>query len=146
MNADSRGVVIGLAGLAGALLVVGAVSGTILRHVVQIVPVLAAIAVVRRWPVIGACAALPVFMFWMLIVLLIWLFLLGLSRIASGHYTLAEIISTMVMAMCCVSGSVRAVGVGRPAPLSARVLTFIVFAVLQVAAMGISFSPSIANR
>lgn len=135
-----------LAGLAIALIVVGVVSGTILRHIVQIVPVVAAAIVVMKRPAAGAYAALPIFFFWTLIVVLIWLFLLGLSRIANGHYTTAEIISTIVMAASCVFGAVRAVPIGRPFPIGWRIAMFIGFAVLQFAAMWISLTPSIANR
>lgn len=71
---------------------------------------------------------------------------LGLSRIANGHYTTAEIISTIVMAASCVFGAVRAVPIGRPFPIGWRIAMSIGFAVLQVAAMWISFTPSIANR
>jgi hypothetical protein len=60
--------------------------------------------------------ALPIFVFWTLIVVLIWLFLLGVSRIANGHYTIAEIISTFVMAASCVFGAVRAVQIGTAVP------------------------------
>ena len=135
-----------LAGLAIALIVVGIVSGTILRHSVQIVPVVAAAIVVIKRPSAGAYAALPIFVFWTLIVVLIWLFLLGVSRIANGHYTIAEIISTFVMAASCVFGAVRAVQIGRPSPIGWRIAMFIGFAALQLLAMWISFTPSIANR
>jgi len=135
-----------LGGLALALIVVGVVSGTVLRHVVQILPVPLALALVSRRPAIGAYAALPIFVFWLLIVSLIWLFLAGLSTIANGHYTPAEVISTVVMALCCAHGIRRAIPAGRPATLASRLMTFMVFAALQLAAMWISFSPSIANR
>ena len=143
---ERRHLVGSLAGLAIALIVVGIVSGTILRHIVQIVPVVAAAIVVIKRPATGAYAALPIFFLWMLIVVLIWLFLLGLSRIANGHYTIAEIISTFVMAASCAFGAVRAVQIGRPSPIGWRIATFIGFAALQIAAMFVSFTPSIANR
>ena len=78
-------------GLAVALLLVGVVSGTVLRHLVQIVPILIGLALLARRPDWGAYAAIPIFTFWALIVVLIWLFLLGLSRIANGHYTPIEV-------------------------------------------------------
>ena len=147
MNTDFRSpLTVSLGGLAVALMVVGVVSGTVLRHVVQIVPILVASIVVRRRPAIGAYAALPIFIFWTLIVTLIWLFLAGLSSIANGHYTTTEIASTLVMAVCCGYGIVRAIPGGRTAPIAARLVTFIAFAGLQLAAMWISFSRSIANR
>jgi len=135
-----------LAGLAVALLMVGVVSGTILRHIVQIVPLLAAIHVVRRRPPFGAYAALPIFFFWTLIVTLIWMFLAGLSTIANGRYTAAEIVSTIVMAACCVFGAPHAIQMGRRVALSTRVATFLLFATFQVAAMWLSFTTFVANR
>src|SRR5215510_5365747 len=93
-----------LIGLALALLAVGVVSGTFIRHVVQILPMLLAVLVLHRRPAVGAYAALPIFVFWILIVFLIWLFLLGLTRIVSGHFTLIEILLTIVMAACCAAG------------------------------------------
>ena len=148
MKVDSHAKVVCacLAGLAIALIVVGMVSDTVLRHLVQIVPAVAALAFVRWRPAIGAYAALPIFIFWLLIVGLIWLFLVGLSRIANGHYTIAEIVSTFVMAACCARGAIRAVPMGRPAPVAARFVAFAGFAAFQIAAMWISFTPSIANR
>src|SRR5262245_53607037 len=89
-----------LIGLALALLLVGAVSGTFLRHIVQIVPIIVALGLSTRRPDWGAYAALPVFLFWTLVPILIWLFLLGMSRIANGHYTVIEVLSTFVMAGC----------------------------------------------
>ena len=56
-----------LGGLAIALMVVGVVSETVLRHVVQIVPVLLVVALVSWRPAMGAYAALPIFIFWILI-------------------------------------------------------------------------------
>jgi hypothetical protein len=92
-----------LIGLALALMLVGLVSGTVLRHIVQIVPIMVVLAVVRRRPDWGAEAAIPIFLFWTFIVVLIWLFLLGLSRIANGHYTPIEVISTFLMMVCSIS-------------------------------------------
>src|SRR5689334_19644652 len=66
-----------LIGVAVALLLVGVVSGTIIRHVIQVAPVVLAALIVfagRPW---SRFAAIAVFLFWLLIMLLIWLFLLG---------------------------------------------------------------------
>lgn len=137
---------IALTTLAIALLFVGAVSGTVLRHVVQIAPIIAALLVIRRRPAWGAYAAVPIFVFWAVIVLLIWLFLLGLSRIAHGHYTLAEILATVVMATAAVAGFVRSLSAGRPLPVAQRVVAISMLALFQFAAMWISFLRPIANR
>ena len=145
-RSDAAALIACLGGLAMALMVVGVVSGTVLRHVVQIVPAILAAVVIWRRQAAGAYAAMAIFIFWILIVVLIWLFLAGLSRIANGQYTLAEVICTVVMGLCCGYGAVRAIPIGRPATIASRALAFGAFAVLQVAAMWISFSPSIANR
>jgi hypothetical protein len=103
-----------LVGLAVALLLVGVVSGTVLRHLVQIAPIMPGLVLLARRPDRGAYAALPIFICWSLIVMLIWSFLLGLSRIANGHYTPLEVASTFVMAGCSVVGVVKSIELGRP--------------------------------
>ena len=141
-----RLVVVCLTGLALALMLVGVVSGTVLRHIVQIVPIVVVLAVLRRRPEWGAYAAIPIFVFWTFIVILIWLFLLGQSRIANGHYTPIEVISTFLMMACSLVGAVKCVQSGRALPAAGRALAFLLFAGLQVAAMWVSFLRPIANR
>jgi hypothetical protein len=135
-----------LIGLALALLLVGLVSGTFLRHVVQVLPIILVLVVVRHRPAWAAYSALPIFICWIAIVTLIWLFLLGLSRVASGQYTPIEIILTFVMATCSVVGVFKSVALGRPLAVIGRVAAFLLFAVVQVAAMWVSFLRPIANR
>ena len=143
---NPRVISICLIGVAVALLVVGVVSGTFLRHVVQILPVILAVVVVDRRPHLGAYTALPIFVFWALIMLLIWLFLLGISRIANGNYTVVEIICTLFIAGFSVCGIVKAMAVGKALRPLRKMLAFATFAALQVAAMWVSFLPSIVNR
>jgi hypothetical protein len=147
MESPARRMVVGcLIGLALALLLVGLVSGTVLRHIVQIVPIMVVLAVVRRRPDWGAYAAIPIFLFWTFIVTMIWLFLLGLSRIANGHYTSIEVISTFFMMAFSIAGGVKCVQLGRSLPAAGRTLAFFLFAGMQVAAMWVSFLRPIANR
>lgn len=140
-----RAVAVSLAGLSLALLFVGVVSGTVLRHLVQIVPIVAALLMTNRWPAVAASAAIPLFAFWTLIVMLIWMFLLGMSSIANGTYTLAEILATFVMAGCSVGGLVTSVPTSRGATIAVRLAVIGLFAVLQIAAMAISMMKAIAN-
>lgn len=134
-----------LVGLCLALLLVGAVSGTVMRHIVQVLPQILAVAILAKRPSIGAAAAQAIFVFWTVIVGLIWLFLLGLSRIANGTFTGTEVGLTAVMAVCSAVGLARSLPLVTAVPIAARVLTWIAFAVLQVAAMWASFSRSIAS-
>ena len=135
-----------LFGLAVALLLVGLVSGTVLRHIVQIVPILAVLALLRRRPDWGAYAAISIFLFWTLVVVLIWLFLLGFSRIANGHYTPIEIVSTFLMMACSLVGVVKCVQLGRTLSAAGRILALVLFAGMQVVVMWVSFLRPIANR
>lgn len=135
-----------LVGLALALLLVGLVSGTVLRHVIQIVPIVVVLAIVRRRPDWAAYAAIPIFLFWTLVVILIWLFLLGFSRIANGHYTTIEITSTCLMMACSIVGVVKCVQLGSTLSAAGRTLAFVLFAGMQVAVMWVSFLRPIANR
>ena len=146
MTSKQRQVFLALLALVAALLFVGAVSGTVLRHVVQIIPAIVALILVRQTPSWGAYAALPLFAFWLVIVILIWLFLLGLSRIASGHYTVPEVVATVVIASASVLGAISAVSVGRRLAWVPRLATIGAFGIFQIAAMWVSFLRPIANR
>jgi hypothetical protein len=132
--------------LALALLLVGVVSGTLLRHIVQIVPIVVALAVLARRPARGAYAALPIFAFWIFVPVMIWLFLLGVSRFASGHYTPIEVLSTVVMAGSSIVGVVKCVQLGRPLRAGGRLSMVLLFAVMQFSVMWVSFLGPIANR
>jgi len=138
-----------LAVVAVSLLLVGLESGTIVRHVVQILPIPAAIAVALRRPAWGALVAIPIFLFWSLIVILIWLFVLGISRAASGQYTAIELALTVAIALSSVAG-IAASGRLVAAPTwSHRVRVLCVFALaggVQFAAMWTSFLPPFASR
>ncbi len=129
-----------------ALFVVGIVSHTFLRHVVQSAPLWLAVVLglkrVRsvRW------LALPMLVFWIAIAILVWSFLLGWSRIADGQYSPTEIVMTFVMAGAGLNGVIaclRSRGAGRA---STAVGLFLLGAVVQWAAFYLSFLPGIATR
>lgn len=129
-----------------ALLLVGVVSGTMLRHAVQVLPVLAAIVVVvaqRAW---SRWAARPVFAFWLLIMVLIWLHLLGLANVVTGKFTHTEVILTVVIGLACVVGSAATARKTTRSAGWSGVIAFLIFGVLQVGAMWLSLQPALANR
>lgn len=146
MTSAQRTVAASLVGLSVALLLVGVVSGTFFRHVVQIIPAAVALAFAVRRPAVGAYAAIPIFAFWTLVCILIWLFLLGVSRIARGTYTTAEIVLTLVMVGASVVGGAKSLAVGRPLSVPRRAATILLFAAFQVGAMIVSFLKPIVNR
>ena len=135
-----------LAVVAGALVVVGIVSDTFLRHVIQIVPLIVALGLLARQSAWAVSAAAPLFAFWFLVMCAIWLFLLGVARIFTGTFTVAEIILTVVIGVACLCGLGTASRRGPTIPFGARLGTIAAFAVLQFAAMWLSVQPFIARR
>src|SRR5438309_7740345 len=87
-----------------ALYVVGAVSGGSLRHEVQTLPLWFPIVMGFQGRPLAKWAALPCFVFWLGIMLLIWLFLLGWARILTGHYSPIEVAMTLVIGAATVTG------------------------------------------
>ena len=129
-----------------ALYVVGAVSHGVLRHVVQTLPLWFPIAFGFRGSKLAKWSALPCLIFWFGIMTLIWLFLMGQSHIASGHYSPVEIAMTLVIGAACLFGAgvaLRWRTTVRPLPAAAIVVLFFV---LQLLAMRVSLLPSIAHR
>ncbi len=130
-----------------SLVVVGLVSGTLIRHLIQIVPLAVAFGLLwRSTSRVVACAAVALFVFWFAIMLLIWLYLLGISDIASGRYTLVEILLTAVIALGCLAGIPAGVRAGRSLPPIRGVMTFFLTWVIQTGVMLVSFSEPFVNR
>ena len=131
--------------LAVSLLLVGIISDMLLRHVVQIVPVLAALGLLLKRPASGAYIALPVFGFWLFIMALIWLYLLGISDLAEGSYTTPEIVLTVIIAGCSALGILKSVQVKHTLSPLHRTILILVGLAGQVAFMAVSFQPAFAN-
>src|ERR1700733_1511911 len=84
-----------------ALYVVGAVSNGSLRHEVQTLPLWFPIVLGFKRREIAKWCALPCLVFWLAIMVLIWLFLLGWARVVSGHFSPVEITVTIVVGVAC---------------------------------------------
>ncbi len=146
MSSQLRPSALCLIGLILSLLLVGIVSGTLPRHLVQVSPaalVLTAVALRARWT---AHAALPIFVFWIAIMILIWLYLLRLATIVTGHFTPVEIALTLVIGACSVRGILAALRASKGTSLASRILMFAVFAAMQMGAMWLSFREPFAHR
>jgi len=135
-----------LVALIASLLAIGLASSLILRHILQALPAAFILAVVmKRWR--GATyAALAVFLFWLLIMTLIWLFLLGLARILTGTFSPAEITFTITTGIATALGIGAVLRARRNAALGRCLITFLVGAALQVFAMWLSLQPMFAHR
>lgn len=129
-----------------ALLVVGAVSHGVIRHVVQISPLWIAILLAVRRSGWSKWVALPCFLFWMLLMTAIWLYLLGWARIVSGTFSATEIAMTVIVGLASIAGMVKAVGIRsgiRPWPAAGMVLLILA---LQLVAIWASLLPALAHR
>jgi hypothetical protein len=135
-----------LAAVMVALLVVGLVSDTVLRHVAQVAPFPLALALLWQRSEWGVAAAAPLFAFWLLVMGAIWLFLFGLARIVSGTFTPIEIAFTLVIAGAAVWGLLASYQRGTAAPMALRVVAIASFALLQLGALWLSTRPFIAGR
>jgi hypothetical protein len=142
---SSRWTIWPLASITLSLIAIGFVSSTPLRHAVQVIPGIVALALSLRRSPVAPDAALPIYFFWLPIMVGIWLFLLGISRILKGHFTPAEIALTIVMAVCCVWGIADSVRKS-VSHWAVRILFFTLFFALQLAAMWLSTRPYISHR
>lgn len=135
-----------LVGTIASLLLVGVVSHTPVRHLIQVTPAVLALAAVLLRAPWAAFAALPLFVFWLLIMVAIWLFLLGIASVVNGTFSPLEIGLTLAIGVSCLWGMVAALRSPRPSGILPRALAAVVFAALQVGAMWMSLLPDYANR
>ena len=99
---DAARLMLGLFAIALSLFIVGVISDTIARHLLQIVPLLLATARMVGGSYTAAYVAAGTCLFWIIVMLLIWLYLLGVSEATSGSFTTAEIVLTFVIAIFAV--------------------------------------------
>ena len=116
----------------GSLIVVGIVSDGIARHILQTLPVWLVIALGLRGSSLTKWAALPVFLFWLVIIVLIWLFLLHWARIVSGHFTPTEVAMTVLVGAASVFAIAGFVRDKSQASWPMASLTLLMLAALQV--------------
>jgi hypothetical protein len=135
-----------LACLGLSLLVVGIVSGTLIRHIVQVLPVLIAFTAVVKRPDWGVYTAIPIFIFWLFIMILIWLFLFGIAKTVTGHFTATEIILTIIIGLAAVSGLMISIKYRPIAGFVINATVFVLSAALQIAAMWLSLQKPFVDR
>jgi len=105
-----------------------------------------ALITVKRHSIWGTYAALPIFIFWLFIMTLIWLFLLDIARTVTGHFTVIEVILTILIGLSGIWGIVTVIRYRPKAQLVTGALIFALFAALQIIAMWLSFKRPFVNR
>jgi hypothetical protein len=129
-----------------ALLVVGAVSHGVIRHIVQTAPLWIAIVLGTRRSDLSKWAALPSFVFWLLLMIAIWLFLLGWARIVSGTFTITEIAMTIVVGAASTLGIMAGLRMRTATRLAVAAATVLGVTLLNPIAFRVSLLPAIAHR
>ena len=130
---------ISLAVLIVALMCVGVVSRTIVRHIVQAIPAVIALTLVARASPLAPSASAPICTFWLGVMINIWLFILGIARIFSGTFSTVEIVLTIVIAAASAAGILAIVRSTVRLATSTRLITAVVFGIGQFVAMVASF-------
>ena len=128
-----------------ALYVVGMVSNGVVRHIVQTLPLWFPMILALRRREIAKWAALPCFVIWLGLMIFIWLFLLGWANVISGHFTPIEVILTLIVGIAAVVGLIAGFCWRTSLSPGKGLLVAAIFAVLQLAALRISFLPAIAQ-
>ena len=130
---------ISLALLIVAVLCVGVVSRTIVRHIVQAIPPVIALVLVARVSPLAPSASAPICTFWLGVMINIWLFILGIARIFSGTFSNVESALTIVIAAASAAGLLAIVRSAVRVAASTRLITAVVFGIGQLLAMIASF-------
>jgi len=136
----------GLAIIAALVIGVGIPGHLVLRHVVQTLPLWIVVWLGFRHSRSSNWVALPMFVFWFVIMGMIWSYLLGLAHIFSGHFTSLEQAMTLVVILSSLSGIVLSSRTKSGlSPFQAGSL-FVLCGALQWLCFRISFLPAIAHR
>jgi hypothetical protein len=129
-----------------ALLVVGVVSHILIRHIVQTSVLWIAIVLGIRNSKLTKWAALPCFLFWLVLMAAIWSFLLGWTNFLSGTFSPTEIAMTIIVGVASLEGILRAVSLKSGVRAVRMTATILLVLILQVAVFRLSMLPQIARH
>jgi hypothetical protein len=76
---------------------VGLASHLVLRHLVQTSPLWICVVLGFRHSRATYWVGLPLFLFWLILMGVIWTYLLGISHLVTGHFSPIEIVMTLVV-------------------------------------------------
>jgi len=125
---------------------VGLASHLVLRHLVQTAPLWMCVALGFRRSRAAYWVGLPLFLFWLILMALIWAYLLGISHVLSGHFSPIEVVMTLIVGASSVAGMGSLVRSRFSfSPVGAIVL-FVIMAIIQIVCFRLSLLPSIAHR
>lgn len=146
---DTQPIVIAICSFAIILALVGGVGGAtglVWRHVIQTLPFWFAVVLGFRRSVVTGWVALPCFIFWLVIMILIWLYLLGIARIVTGHFMPIEIVMTIIVGLASLIGMVTCLRFKSGIRPWAGMSLFVLFAAAQWGCFLLSITPRFATR
>jgi hypothetical protein len=141
-----NGIAVALAAVIASLLLVGVVSGTPLRHVVQVAPAAAVLILCLRRRPTARVGAMAVFAFWLFCMTLIWLYLLGIARVITGTFSGVEIALTLAIGLASITGLVAAIRARDTSTWRTRLAAFLAAAAVQIGAVWLSVQPMLERR
>ncbi len=125
---------------------VGLASNLVVRHIVQTLPLWVGVVLGFRHSHIAAWAAVPMFVFWLILMAMIWSDWVGISHLLSGQFSPIEIAMTTIVGAASLAGiAVFARCRYSLSPLIAAAL-FIVMGGIQLLCFRLSFLPTFAHR
>ena len=145
-NLNSRKIGLCCLAMIVGLWIVGIASGEIVRHLIQTLPIWIGVILGFRNSQWTKSAALPFFIFWLAIMTLIWLFLLGWSRIVRGHYSPTEIAMTIVIGAAAFLGIIFCARMKSQIKFIHAAAAFALTALAQYIAMYVSLLPQFRSR
>jgi hypothetical protein len=125
---------------------VGLASNLVVRHIVQTLPLWFGVALGFRRARATGWISLPFFLIWLALMAIIWLYLLGIARIISGHFSPVEIVMTIIVGAASLTGIVMFAGLKSVLSPAKAAMVFVAMALLQLACLRASFLPAIAHR
>jgi uncharacterized membrane protein YuzA (DUF378 family) len=125
---------------------VGFAIGLVLRHVVQTAPLWIVVVLGATRSRSTGWIGLPLFVFWLMLMVFIWLYLFDIVRVITGRFTPIEVAMTIIVGIASLAGILMFARF--PSGLSALRAgsLFAVMALLQWACFRISFLPAIVSR
>jgi hypothetical protein len=135
-----------LAIIVALVLGVGIPNHEVLRHVLQTLPFWCALILGARNSRLAVWVGLPLFVFWLLIMTLIWMSLLGISHLLGGSFSGWEIVMTIVVGSSCIAGIAASVRSRSTASMTMKAAVVLLSAAIQLTCFFTSFLPAIARR
>lgn len=125
---------------------VGLASNLVLRHLVQTAPLWICVVLGFRHSRAAYWVGLPLFLFWLILMALIWTYLLGISHVVSGHFSLIEIVMTLVVGASSIVGMGSFIRSRHSFSLAGATILFVIIAGFQLVCFRLSLLPAIAHR